>query len=340
MIVRPADAERFVARPPAGIAAVLLYGPNRGLTEDRGARLGRTVVEALDDPFRVADLAPAAAAADPAVLVDEAAALSLTGGRRLVRVRGAGNEIAAACEALLERAAPGGSLVVVEAGDLNKRARLRVLFERAEAGAALACYEDDRASLAVAVRERLAAHGKTATAGAREVLLARLGTDRRAALGEIDKLALYAGGAREIDERAALACVGDAAEATLDALADAVAGGDARAAGRAADKLEADGVHPARIVAALARHFQALGWGAARMEQGDSAASAVAAMRPPVFFKRRRAVAGQLARWRSADLGRALDVLLETEIQCKTTGTPARLICSRAMLRLARAARR
>lgn len=39
MIVRPADAERFVARPPAGIAAVLLYGPNRGLVEDRGERL-------------------------------------------------------------------------------------------------------------------------------------------------------------------------------------------------------------------------------------------------------------------------------------------------------------
>ena len=340
MIVRPADAERFVARPPAGIAAVLLYGPNRGLVEDRGARLGRTVAEALDDPFRVADLAPAAVAADPAALVDEAAALSLTGGRRLVRLRGAGNETAAACEALLERAAPGGSLVVVEAGDLNKRARLRTLFERAETGAALACYEDDRAALAGAIRDRLAAHGKTAAAGAREVLLSRLGTDRRAALSELDKLALYAGDAREIDERAALACVGDSAEATLDALADAVAAGDGRAAGRAFDRLDADGVHPVRILSALQRHFQALSWAAARMGRGDSAASAVAAMRPPVFFKRRRAVAGQLARWTAADLGRALNLLLDAEIQCKTTGTPARLICSWAALRITRAARR
>ena len=42
----------------------------------------------------------------------------------------------------------------------------------------------------------------------------------------------------------------------------------------------------------------------------------------------------------AADLGRALDVLLEAEIACKTTGSPAGPICARAALRLTQAARR
>ncbi len=45
------------------------------------------------DPFRVADLSAAALAADPARLADEAAQMSLTGGRRVVRVHGAADRL-------------------------------------------------------------------------------------------------------------------------------------------------------------------------------------------------------------------------------------------------------
>ena len=340
MIVRPADVERFLERPAGGIAAALLYGPNRGLVRERARRLGRAVVEAPDDPFRVAELAPAAVAARPALLADEAAAQSMTGGRRLVFLRGAGNEAAAACAALLRAAAPEASLVVVEAGELNKRSRLRTVFEGAKNAAAIACYDDDPETLRGVVRDALSAHGKTATPGARETLLARLGGDRKATLSELDKLALYAGDRAAIDEADVLACVGDATEATLDDLADAVGLGDQAAAGRALDRLRADGVHAVRVLGGLQRHFQRLHQAAGRVEGGAGIPAAVAAMRPPVFFKRRQKVTRQLARWSAADLARAMAVLLDAEIACKTTGSPAPLICAWAAMRIARAASR
>ena len=340
MIVRPADVERFVARPAPAIAAALIYGSNRGLAADRAERLGRAVAGALDDPFRVADLAPAAVAAEPTLLMDEAAALAMTGGRRVVRLRGAGNEVAQACANLLAAAVPAASLVVVEAGELPRRARLRVVFESAGNAAAIACYDDDRAALGAVLTERLAAHGKTATPAAREAVLARLGGDRKAALAEIDKLVLYAGESARIGEADALACVGDGAEATLDDLADAVAVGDRPGAGRAFDKLAADGVSPVRALGALQRHFQHLHWAAGRVRGGAAPAAAVEALRPPVFFKRRRSMAAQLARWPAAAAARALELLLEAEAACKTTGAPAALICSRAALRLTEAAGR
>ena len=340
MIVKPAEAERFVGRPPADVAAVLLYGPNLGLVRDRAERLGRAVAGALDDPFRVADLTPPAVAADPGALADEAAALSMTGGRRLVRLRGAGNEAAAACETLLAAAAPEASLVVVEAGALAPRARLRALFERAANAAAVACYEDDPGTLRAVVRDRLAAEGKQATPAALDALAARLGGDRKAALAELDKLVSFVGGAETVGDGDVLACVGDSSEAALDDLADAAAEGDRSAVGRALDKLAADGVSPVRALGGLERHFQRLHWAAGRVAGGDSRAVAVNALRPPVFFKRRRRMEAQLARWSPAGIGRAMEVLLDAEIACKTAGAPAAALCARAAMRVAGAARR
>ena len=340
MNVRPADAERFVARPAAGVAAVLLYGPNLGLVRDRAERLGRAVAGALDDPFRVADLAPSTVAADPGALADEAAALSMTGGRRLVRLRGVGNEAAAACETLLRVAAPETSLTVVEAGALAPRTRLRALFERAANAAAVACYEDDPVTLRQVVRDRLAAEGKQAAPAVLDALAARLGGDRKAALSELDKLVSFVGAAAAIGDDDVLACVGDGSDVALDDLADAVAEGDRSAVGRALDKLAGDGVSPVRALGALERHFQRLHWAAGRVAGGESRAAAVNALRPPVFFKRRRRVEAQLGRWSPAAIGRAMEVLLEAEIACKTTGAPAGALCARAAMSVAGAARR
>ena len=78
------------SRPPPGLVAALIYGPDQGLVRERADKLARTVVPDLSDPFRVADLDESALGADPARLADEAAALSMLGGRRVVRVRSVG----------------------------------------------------------------------------------------------------------------------------------------------------------------------------------------------------------------------------------------------------------
>src|ERR1700723_1219486 len=94
MIVKASDSERYVARFPTGFAAALLFGPDLGLVRERAERLAKTVVPDLRDPFRTTEMEASALSEDPARLFDEAAALSMTGGRRVVRVRNAGNALA------------------------------------------------------------------------------------------------------------------------------------------------------------------------------------------------------------------------------------------------------
>jgi len=73
MKLPPSRIAGFLQRPDPAIRAILLYGPDEGLVRERAEAAARSVCPDLKDPFRVADLAAAVLAADPARLADEAA---------------------------------------------------------------------------------------------------------------------------------------------------------------------------------------------------------------------------------------------------------------------------
>ena len=125
----------FLRRPDPAVRAILVYGPDAGLVRERGRILAQSVVADIADPFRVTEIEAKALADDPAQLADEAAALSLTGGRRVVRITGAADRLSALFADFLAHS-PGEALVVVEAGDLPGRASLRKAFEAAPAAGA------------------------------------------------------------------------------------------------------------------------------------------------------------------------------------------------------------
>ena len=81
------DIDRFLKQPDAGVRACVIYGRDRGVVRERAEQLARKVVPDLDDPFGVALLTDGDIEADPAKLEGELAALSMMGGRRLVRLR-------------------------------------------------------------------------------------------------------------------------------------------------------------------------------------------------------------------------------------------------------------
>ena len=58
-------------------------------------------------------------------------------------------------------------------------------------------------------------------------------------------------------------------------------------------------------------------------------------LRPPLHFSRTAAFKAQVQKWSEAKLFEALDLLLETEALCKTTGVPAEAACARALFNVA-----
>jgi DNA polymerase-3 subunit delta len=330
--------ERFIAAPDPGVAAVLLFGRDAGLVRERAERICRAVAGDLGDPFRLTELSPAALRESPTRLAEEAAALSLGGGRRVVRLREAGDALAGRLAEILADGA--AALVVAEAGDLGTKSTLRKLFETAPRAAAIACYPEEGADLGRFIAGELRRQGVSLAPDALDYLIVQLGEDRALNRAELDKLALYAGGqAAPLTLAEVAACVGDGAGLAVDELALAVADGDPAAVDRALARELADGGTPVGLLRAVSRHFQRLQLVAGLAAGGAGMERALAALRPPLFTRARDRFVRQAGRWTPADLALALDRLLAAEIACKRTGAPDEAILWRALTEIAARAR-
>ncbi len=339
MKLKAGQIDAFIRAPDPAVRAVLLFGPDQGLARERADSLCRQVAEDANDPFRVSMLSLADLKDGPQSLLDEAAALSLTGGRRVVRVQGVSDRQAGPFEAFF--ADPlGEALIIVEAGDLGARSRLRRAFEGAPIGAALPCYRDEGKDLQAVVRSILAQARLEIDGEAMVFLVESLGGDRQQTRGEIDKLVTYMGSDRRaVTLGDVVACVGDGGTMSLEDVAFAAAAGDQPALDRALARALADGISPIAVLRALARHLTRLHLAAGLMDGGMADSQVAGAMRPPVFYKRRDAFRAQARRWMRPRLGDAIAHLIESEIACKTTGMPAEALCGRALMRVAWMAR-
>ena len=341
--IAPARLAAFLQRPDPAIRAVLLYGPDAGLVRERADLLARTVCPDLRDPFRVVDLTGATLGADPARLADEAAQLSLAGGRRVVRVRAAADGLARLFAGFLDDArpgdTPGDALIVAEAGELAGGSALRRVFDGSPRAAAIGCYPDSQRDRAAVIRDSLAASHVTASRDATQYLVERLGGDRLLTRSELDKLALYTGAGRRVELEDALLVVGDTAALELDDAVMAAAEGDTVRLERVLGRVFQEGDSPVAVARAMLRHLHRLHGLAALVSAGTAIEEAVRNARPPIFFKHQDMVKRQLGRLGEPALRTALDRIARAEIDMKTTGLPAETVCRQAMLAVALAAR-
>ncbi len=344
MKIQPARADRFIKAPGDEVVAVLLYGPDDGLVRERAETLVRAVAGSLDDPFLVADVAPGDLRDDPARLADEARALAFGGGRRAVRLRGASDAVSEAVKnalaTLSDGDGPSPSLVVVEAGELAPRAKLRKLFEEAARAAAVACYLDDGRNLAQVIAEILASHKLKPAPDALAWLTQHLGADRRVTRSELDKLALYCYGRSEVTVEDCAAVIGDASASDLDQAIFAATGGEFAVLEATLARAFREGVSPIAVIRAAQRHLQRLHQVAGAMVAGTPLDSAIKGLKPPPFFKVADRFRAQARTWPVAHVAQALALLSDAEVRCKTTGMPDQLICARALMQIAQAGRR
>ena len=340
MKIQPARADGFSRKPDATVRAALLYGPDNGLVRERAENLIKAVAGSLDDPFRTREISPSELKDDPALLRDEANALSLMGGRRAIRLRGAVDSHAKLFEELLDDETKAESLIVIEAGALSPASKLRALFEEHPKAAAIACYLDDESTLADVIRDSLRQFKLAVAPDALDFLVGRLGGDRMLTRREIEKLALYCDGKEGVTLADAEACVGDSSEQGVDDIAMATARGDIAELDRTYERVTREGTHAIAILRAVSRHFERLHFVAGKMAEGANADGAIKALRPPLFFKSVPPFKSALRQWPASNLGRALELLLKAEIDCKTTGMPAEAITARVLMQLATAARR
>ena len=333
MKVAAAKVAQFISSPPEAVRAILLYGPDSGLIRERGEQLTSAIVKDPKDPFRIAEFSASELRDDPARLSDEAAAIPFTGGRRVVRIRDTTDAVAKSIVSFCKEPF-GDALVIIEAGTLTPRSKLRSAFEASKQAAAIPCYSDEGQGLRNIVLETLGQSQIRVSPDAMSYLLENLGSDRMVSRSELEKLRLYMGEESEVTIADAIACVGDSSSMALDDIAFSAASGKIERLTHLLDRGRREGTAAISILRGVGRHFERLHLVSGAIDAGNSAETAMKLLRPPVFFKQVTIFRNQLSLWPTRRLSQAINSLSEAEVLCKTTGMPADTICDQTLLRL------
>lgn len=280
---------------------------------------------------------------DPALLADEASALSLFGDKRYVRLNFRRDEGLAAVENLLELE-NGTNPVIAIAGNLTKASKLRKLAESHKRAMAHICYMPEEGTAAASVMAYAATLGLKLDRSLGARIARYTGQDRKLAQAEIEKLALYYDAAPErpmtVEVTAFEALSAETGEENVGGLVNQVMGGELRLLGRELASARDMGVDAIRIIRALQRRVALLSSLRAKLDAGSNAGAVVKATRS-IFFKEADEFVKQLGRWPSARLAGLNGHLLEVEAKLMSVKDGlGSVILEEELIRIARAAAR
>ena len=324
------EVPRFLARPDLSEGIFLAYGPDAGLVRETAQRLIRQL--SGDDPesASVVTLDGAEVDADPSILSVEARTMSLFGGKRIVRVRGAGKSLVMTLTEL--RDDPAGAAIVLEAGNLAPKDALRALVEAAKLGRALPCYPDSDETLQAVIRETFNQQGIRIDGDVVATLREILGNDREITRRELEKLCLYAAGSKTLTREDVLLLCADNGMLVIDAILDAAGGGHAEKLELALNRALSSAVDPQRLLAMCTIHFANLRRWRTEVDAGKPPRMVLENLRPKAHFSRISALEQQLRLWSDAALATASDRILQATADSRRRPALAEPSLRRALL--------
>ncbi|MEO0983126.1 MAG: DNA polymerase III subunit delta [Pseudomonadota bacterium] len=313
-----AKAEQFSAKPDPSAWAVLLFGEDDGVAADAARALIAAWSPKGQEPELIR-LEEDAVRRDPASLFDALEAQSLLGEARIIRIQTSGDKIAKILgDAVTDGDGASGAFaarLIVTAGPLQKKSKLRAAFEGARSAAALHFFADEEADLLKLARTRLSSAGAEIEDDALHALVGGLPGHRGLAGAEIEKVALYAYGLDHpiaLDDIRALGAA--EADAVVHETIEAALDGNGARALSGLDRLEATAASPITLFRALHRE-------AARMLDAHTLGGGDGMrLRPPVYKSQWPAFRDRLAKWPAQRLSRILERLYDAELASKEAG--------------------
>lgn len=339
--MKPAEARLVRALDSADPAVRLyvLHGEDQAGARSFADRLGK----ALGADAERIDLDGPTLRGDPARLADEAAAFSMFGGKRWIRVDPAGDESIDAVEALLQASAAGNPVVLI-APSLRKDSKVVKAGTASDAAIVHACYPPEGRDLNDLAQGLAREQGLDMRSDVAARLARSSGGDRAILASEIEKLALYLDAApdrpKTLEEDALEALGAGVDEGDLSRLTAVVFGGDVAAADDELSRLLAEGIEGIPVLRALGRRVLLLAQLGAQVAAGDSVDRVMQTAGKSVFFKEQPAVSRALQRWNPAALATAATRIAEAERQVKAPGYAGAALVEEEVLAITRRAAR
>lgn len=329
------EIARAMAAPSPAIRLYLLHGPDEAGASALASDLGR----ALGAEAERVDLTGAQLRAQPGLLADEAASLSLFGGRRWLRVAPAGDESVEAATLLL-RAATAEHPVVMIGPSLKGTSKLVKLAIGDSKAMSFACYVPEGAAAERLVVQMARVEGLRCADGVPARLAAATGADRAVLERELEKLALYLDAAPDrpatLTEEALDVCGAALEDGETGPVIAAAVAGEGAALAEALIRFERGGSSGVPLLRQLARRLMLLAELRAAVSRGDPVEAAMEKAR--IFFKDKPAMGAALRRWSAPALEVALMQVRAAERRLMDGQGAGEVIAQAETVRVARTA--
>ena len=338
MKLSPRDSSRFFAKPETGRAGVLIFGADAmRVALKRQELIANLVGPEGEAEMRLTRIPAADLRKDPALLSDAIKAQGFFPGPRVAFVEEATDGLAKTITAALDDWAQNDATVVVTAGNLTPRSKLRKYFESHKNAFAAGIYDDPPSRAEIEVE--LTRAGLAAVSP--EAMTEISGLSRALGPGDfrqtIEKLSLYKlGDPGPVTPADVDACAPASTEAETDDVLHATAEGRYGELGPLLHRLEAQGTLPVTLCIAATRHFRTL-----HLAASDPEGPARGIARARVHFKSRDRMIRQAQNWGAPRLEKALEMLIDTDLQLRSSlPTPNTALMERTLIRLAYMPRR
>ena len=328
---------RAVDQPNPQVRFYLFHGQDEA--QSRG--LAQRLLQALGATKSV--IAAGAVKSDPAALTDEAGAMSLFGGARLIWIEPAGDEIASGVEALL--GAPSiESPVAAIAGSLRKTSALLKLAEASPQAVAYASYVPEGQDAQRMVIDLGRGFGLKIGPPVAARIADAAGNDQALVAQELGKLALFIDASphapKELEHDAVDAVGTDTAEGDIMRLADLALSGEVDALADELARLPSGGSEAIPVVRSLQRRLIMLAPARARIERGESPDAVMTSLGKSLFWKDKAMVGRMLTQWSAERLARVAERAGELERGLIFSPAPQQQALGEELLAIAREARR
>jgi DNA polymerase-3 subunit delta len=318
------EANRFLAKPDAGVAGILIFGAD----PMRVALKRQEAIAAIIGPqgeaeLRLTRLQGADIRKSPAPVVDASREIGFFSGSRVVFVEEATDGVTDSLATVLADWRAGDAQIVVTAGELKGKSALKTLFEKHLRAVCIGLYNNPPT--------RAEIESELAKAGLTEITPAAM-SDLNSLARDLDpgdfrqfleKIALYKyqdATALTADEVTALAPMTIEAEASD--LITAVADRKANLIAPLLRRLEGQGILPVTLCIGALWHFRSLH-------------SAVTQGGGKFYGARAEVMQRQAGQWGAARLEDVLRLLIETDLTLRSTSrAPAMAVMERAFIRI------
>ncbi|MFE3835904.1 DNA polymerase III subunit delta [Pseudogemmobacter sonorensis] len=333
MLMRGAEAARYLARPDPARPGLLIFGtdPMR-VAMRRQEAVAALIGPSGEEEMRLSRIPAAELRKQPSLLSDAVREIGFFPGQRVAFLEDATDGLTETVAAALKEWRAGDAVILVTAGALQGKSALKTLFEKHPAAVSVGLYDDPPTREEIEAELRRAGLERIAPEAMADLTVLSKALDPGDFRQTLERIGLYKWGDSTPLSPAEVAALAPATiEAELDDLLHAVAERDSRRIGPLVRRLDGQGVLPVTLCIQALRHFRAL-----QVAASDPGGVQAGLMKARVFGPRRDRMQRQVQGWGMRGLEGAVAQLVETDLGLRSsTKAPGMAVMERALIRIA-----